>query len=373
MPDDDPARLRALLVSNSPAIGSVGHKRLDTLIGELGMVEPPCAEGESRSRTKRVVAAIAATDDARLTDVARNILADDSLIGDKRQRRAIEDLVWALDERPPTVSTRVRRKIAQALDMSSVVVDGRRFIEMVAAWWDIEPILGWSDTEQSLRKSIERHVIRNNDWSAEELFNQLGAIDAARDGRFLRFLEALVTGWLLADERLQRRVVAQLNVGLQDVGLELGEVGEADGYPEFRIRRIGSGMREPRNLIFAGLGHKPDMRVLDAIDNDIEILGDETRRALVYSRSLANGLTWTQLQEWWAEATHETDPEAAKISLYERLCSCLPTSSPPQCNLFRAYYRTLGDRAPMLPALLPEVWLHWDPKTIEQRGVDALV
>lgn len=27
----------------------------------------------------------------------------------------------------------------------------------------------------------------------------------------------------------------------------------------------------------------------------------------------------------------------------------------------------------MLPALVPEVWLHWDPKTVKQRGRDALL
>lgn len=28
---------------------------------------------------------------------------------------------------------------------------------------------------------------------------------------------------------------------------------------------------------------------------------------------------------------------------------------------------------PGLPALLPEVWLHWDPKTVRQRGPEALL
>lgn len=28
---------------------------------------------------------------------------------------------------------------------------------------------------------------------------------------------------------------------------------------------------------------------------------------------------------------------------------------------------------PSLPALLPEVWLYWDPKTVQQRGRDALL
>jgi len=28
---------------------------------------------------------------------------------------------------------------------------------------------------------------------------------------------------------------------------------------------------------------------------------------------------------------------------------------------------------PDLPALLPEVWLHWDPKTVAERGPNALL
>ena len=28
---------------------------------------------------------------------------------------------------------------------------------------------------------------------------------------------------------------------------------------------------------------------------------------------------------------------------------------------------------PNLPALLPEVWLHWDPRTVKERGPDALL
>ena len=28
---------------------------------------------------------------------------------------------------------------------------------------------------------------------------------------------------------------------------------------------------------------------------------------------------------------------------------------------------------PGLPALLPEVWLHWDPKTVRERGIKAML
>ena len=50
-----------------------------------------------------------------------------------------------------------------------------------------------------------------------------------------------------------------------------------------------------------------------------------------------------------------------------------PTSSPPQRNLFDLYHEIHGDAVPGLPALLPEVWLHWDPKTARERGSEALL
>jgi very-short-patch-repair endonuclease len=51
----------------------------------------------------------------------------------------------------------------------------------------------------------------------------------------------------------------------------------------------------------------------------------------------------------------------------------LPDNSPPQFLLFEAFYKGFGKAIPNLPALLPEVWLHWDPKTVKERGPDALL
>jgi hypothetical protein len=63
----------------------------------------------------------------------------------------------------------------------------------------------------------------------------------------------------------------------------------------------------------------------------------------------------------------------AKRSLYQRLISALPVNSPPQRNLFDLYYKIHGTEVHDLPALLPEVWLHWDPKTVRERGAAALL
>lgn len=98
-------------------------------------------------------------------------------------------------------------------------------------------------------------------------------------------------------------------------------------------RGTRSGLRgvdgHPRNLIFASTGPKPDIVLRDAIDNVVEV----TRTAeycLFYDRPLdASGLTWAQLCNWW---------------------------------------RATRNQGSSMPALLPQVYLHYDPSTWKQRG-----
>lgn len=47
-------------------------------------------------------------------------------------------------------------------------------------------------------------------------------------------------------------------------------------------------------------------------------------------------------------------------------------ATPRRAPFFHAYFRLFRAKIPGLPALIPEVWLHWDHKTIAQRGPEAL-
>ncbi|BDB27317.1 DUF559 domain-containing protein [Cupriavidus sp. P-10] len=87
----------------------------------------------------------------------------------------------------------------------------------------------------------------------------------------------------------------------------------------------------------------------------------------------AEGLRWQDLQDWWQAREGIAYPEMAKRALYERLLSCLPDNSPPQRTLFKGYHRAFRTQIPGLPALVPEVWLHWDQRTAKQRGAEALL
>jgi hypothetical protein len=226
----------------------------------------------------------------------------------------------------------------------------------------------------SLRRRIEQYVIRNpGDWSAEDLFDELGAIDEASDTRFALFLEGLASSGVVPDEPAQRRVAATVNRHLRPVGAELRETGDDGGYPVFSVVSTRAGRaRQPKNVIFASRV-KPDIRFRDAIDNDIEIVGNADD-VLVYDRPIGAGVLWGDLLAWWRdrEGTDAGDDQVSS-ALYRRLRSILPENSPPQQNLFFLYHSIHRDMLPGLPALLPEVWLLWDPKAARLRGPDALL
>jgi hypothetical protein len=129
-------------------------------------------------------------------------------------------------------------------------------------------------------------------------------------------------------------------------------------------RQFGGGVAGAvKNLIFAADGPKPELVLRDAIHNTIEI----TRNAdfcLVYDRDIPDsGLTWNTLVQWWGE-THPADSELALArNLHRRLIRSISPDSPGERALITAYARLLKTYGFDLPALIPQVYLHFDPRT----------
>lgn len=344
------------------------HTGISSVCGRLGLPTPDPAG----SKRERMEACVSAIEDDHLADVAKRLLQSFSITAE--ERNALQDALWNY-EGFPEITKRCRRDVARALASDELFSDARRFLKLLDDLWvlDDDPLsemLGL--TTKTLRSEIDQHFLRNPDWSIEELFDQLGAFEAS-DRRFSLFLEGLVSGEVNPDEQAQRRLVSLINDALRKEGVEFWETGTRDGYPCFALGSSGVRSRaRPKNLIFASQV-KPDLRLSDAIDNEVEILSGADK-VLVYDRSIGwDGLRWRDLQQWWAETQDISDDAMAKGSLYRRLLDSLPQTSPPQRTLFDAYHRAFGPAIPDLPALLPEVWLHWDPKTIAARGKDALL
>jgi hypothetical protein len=364
----DLKRLRSMLVSEMLRLKELeSHQFLAGLCEELGM--PPPGMGSKRDR---MLASLEATPDADLTRLARRIL--DVRPPSPNVRNAIQDVLWT-DAGYPTIQKKYRRLVAQALESEDHYIDSSGFDALVDRLWILmdDMVALWGSTKHTLAAEIQQHVHRNpDDWTAEYLFDRLGAFEAT-DRRFALFLEGLVSADVRPDEGVQRRVVQKLNTALTGSGLELRETDSKDGYPTFELvsTRAGAPGR-PKNLIFAS-SVKPDLRFRDAISNDVEIV-THADKVLIYDQPIpAEGLRWKHLQTWWSKLNNIVDAEQAKRSLYRRLQESVPESSPPQHLLFTAYHTGFGQAVPNLPALLPEVWLHWDPKTVTDRGREALL
>lgn len=114
-----------------------------------------------------------------------------------------------------------------------------------------------------------------------------------------------------------------------------------------------------KNLIFATIGPKPQIVLRDAVNNVVEIT-QGADRCLVYDRPLPEqGLAWSALVKWWAEDhLRETNLDAAGRHLWQRLNRSL--DSDPEHLVFTTYTKRYG-QDPSVLALLPQVWLHYDP------------
>ena len=366
----DYAQLRTLLKPLITGLSNAGpHTVLPTFCEELGL-PAPATEG---TKHERMISSFDAAANTDLPSVARKLLIRRPPIATTRNQ--IQDILWS-DNACPPIPKRYRREVARRLNSEELYGDARKFDDLLDRLWILDTdewslLLGSRPT--GLRAEIQQHVHRHpEDWPAEMLFDQLGAYDTS-DQRFALFLEGLASADVRPDEAAQRHFVACVNEPLRNCGAELRETGSEGGYPVFSMVSLHATTKgRPKNLIFAS-PEKPDLRFRDALDNDVEIVTNADK-VLVYDRPIGNdGLRWTDLQQWWAETEQIADAEQAKCSLYARLKASLPHDSPPQTLLFVAFFGGFRSAVPNLPALLPEVWLHWDPRTVKERGPDALL
>jgi hypothetical protein len=364
----DVAALRAAVARIAQRISqSATHKTLDDELMQLGL--PASTSGDSKA--ERAESSVAAASDAQLPEVARRVLTDSRWL-DAATRNRLQDLLWAGQLHLP-IPKRARRDIARALGWDDLLEHYERFRTLLDALYvlDDDPFVAFAGRDRGLGARLDQHVHRNSDWTVEEAFDALGAFDAA-DRRFALLLQGMVSGETVPDEAAQRRLVAAINPPLVAAGLELRETGIADGYPVFEVVASRSRAGRPKNLIFAS-PVKPDLRLSDAIDNDIEIVSN-AEHVLVYDRPItAEGIRWRDLQAWWKATRQLSSDEQAKKQLYRRLKQSLPVNSRPQQLLFELYHDIHRDAVQDLPALLPEVWLYWDPKTVQARGAAALL
>jgi hypothetical protein len=341
----------------SGVLQSMTHAELsEAPLRIAGLVIPT---GEGLSKRQRIDLVLANLNEEELARLALKFAVQrGDILLDEAGRKVLE----AGD---PPLTHITRRDVARIL--GDDLTGERSTVEVVERYFPlstpIEDILGSSG--RSLRNQIIRHMDHNpGDWSVEYLFGKIGAFDCSR-ARIGALLEEAVHP-LSRSGQEQLQTVAALNKVLGRDGYELVQEGELSGHPIFGFRSIVRGVGgRPKNLIFASQGPKPEIGFADAINNDIIILSGE-ESCLVYDRPIgSNGLLWSELVAWWSDVT----PGADAANLGARLQKSL--SSDAEHKLFATYFKAhrsvLGEA---LPALLPQVYLHYDPavvKTLRHR------
>lgn len=321
------------------------------------------------SKRKYVRTRIASKNGPELLDLARAILRDFAIA-------PLEDLVSEMTTHAEhRVSELTRRDILKALDICDSLFGDEDLwegLEIIVDKWDAASTLHNSWTA-NLRTDVQRHYITNNDFSHDQVLELCGALTCSQT-RFFRLLEKLASP-LARSGADQEALTRALNVPLSADGFQLVVTGHMSRRPIYSVRRIAGGVGgAAKNLIFASIREKPDLVFTDAINNDVAIVNQSD--ALIYDRSLSDvGLAWSELVKWWAERAKIKNETEAKRSLYDRLRqSVLAAQSPGEYALFWTYYRHFPQKlGGDLPALVPQVYLHFDPKTARQRGTEQVL
>lgn len=363
---DSFASLAAELVHT---LSSYTHQKLDTEIPRLGEAVGADIEvaDDNHHKKDRVQHAFAQLTAEHYPAVLRYFL-DRGLPAS--QRNQAEDLLWAREDWP-TITERTRREIAEALESAAPIwSDADGLWNLLRRLWILESDVSFFGGPGPA-DLIERHVFRNpEDWTVLDLFKHLGA-QSASDRRFALFVQGLISGAVNPSEDRQRALVETITPTLATAGLKIVETSSTGGFPDFTITPTGARSVPAQLIVFASTAtDKPDLRLSSVLEGQIEVL---TARddLLVYDQPVGDsGLTWEALQDWWA-SRHGLAPEAAKLSLWQRLIAALPAESPPQEAFFRKFYDVCTQRGYAVPALLPEVWHHWDPISKARRGQRA--
>lgn len=327
------------------ALHPIKAHTLPKVCQELGLSEGTGDEAFS-SKTKYVLKRLPFDRDTLLMLARKTLELCDDL--------NLEETIWIVEEedarsRKTTESTR------------------RNILDSVFARPDIGGRLGLIETLSRVMKFPSSCGAFWLDGGAPEVPRE--SLLQLSERRFALVLEAIVNPPSRFPDDGQRDYVDAINEHLRRDKLVLLQHAEESGYPIFKVMSLdnASGVEgKPKNLIFASNGPKPIIGFRDAINNEITILKN-AEFCLIYDRPFPNeGLLWSRLIDWWiSQEKRPIDRKTAAKGLGDRLCESLGSEA--EKLLFLTYYRTfrprLGDR---LPALVPQVYLHYDPQTINQ-------
>ena len=227
--------------------------------------------------------------------------------------------------------------------------------------------------QQGARKTpvlneISRHMDSFDDWEFNYLFDTVLDLLNVSDDKFIHFCEQYVNPIFKRRRRneddewvdITQECVDAINRGLSDVGLSLQPAEQVAGRIKYKVLPINPGAQEPiKNIIFAAK-YKPDIVLDDVLANGIKVVN--ANGALIYDQGIPmNGISWEALVNWYEQLT-QGNTEKQMIDLFD---NCLDSKAEKMfCKVYISYVAAHGKH---IPALIPQVYMYYDPKTKAQR------
>lgn len=225
----------------------------------------------------------------------------------------------------------------------------RYYIDQIDSWF----------TEAGFDKYEPRASTR-----LEQLNGYYSKIDWENQNDIQKFLKVIESILLYNSYNVKEEHKQTLREICEKSGLEV----DSNGYTIHLTKKLGH--QNIKNIIFASNSLKPEIIFSDSLSNDIEITKYK-ESCLIYDKPIqSHGLLWIELIDWWKEykkIISWSNSEAA-APLYKRLKESLQNNGV-ESRFFDTYYkneqlcRRWGENS---PALLPQVYLHYDPYNIKE-------
>lgn len=220
-------------------------------------------------------------------------------------------------------------------------------------------------------QKLERHMDRFSDWKFDRLFYDELKLLSVSDEQFAAFCREYMNPVFDRTQRkldeydeyytedLNAKCLEAINAGLELADLELVLDDKNDGF--YKVRNTVALPRNPiKNIVFAANESKPYIVIDNALENSVRIV--DAGDALIYEDGIPEkGMSWLDLAKWY----EQFESEDTQNKLAQRLASSL--DSPPEKLFFNAYCDFIIKHGRNLPALIPQVYLYYDPKTKSDR------
>lgn len=283
-------------------------------------------------------------------------------------------------------SLRVTDNAWQGLNWLGPMLNEVQFLDHL---YDLDSLPSCDSRFLTARSDICQHCINNpEDWPSDWIFHDWRFGLSDNDDLLLKFLATMLHPEVRPDVEAAERLRDCFNKILQHDGYEIVPVEWISGAPVFGARRLGSVTPGAvKQLVFAADGPKPKIVLADLPSGDIRITENE-KYCLVYDRPIkGTGLTWGDLITWWREQKSFTkdvlDVDVGR-DLWRRLYKSLhklpevsnQKKKSPEQLLFHTYTDIfpISDTGSRYPALVPQVYVHYDPQTRKQRhGADSVL